>query len=321
MIRIDELFEIINGIPSSQVDVLNKYRKNRIIYTRPSNNYRGTIAGYIEESTVDAGMIFPIETLFVSPDGEGSHTYSYVSICKFVPNSNVAVLIPKSKLTLQEKIFYSTCITSNRYRFNYGRKPKGERLKSISIPEKDKIPDWVNNVATPQLDHVNRPFNTTSSPNIDISNWNFFKIEDLFEIKKGRRLTKANMGKGRVPFIGSIDSNNGYREYIGQKPIHTGNTITVNYNGSVAEAFYQPNPFWASDDVNVLYPRFQMNQYIALFLITLIKMERYRFNYGRKWHMERMNISAIKLPVIESGIPDYGFMENYIKTLPYSSSI
>jgi len=321
MIRIDELFEIINGVPSSQVEVFNEYRKNRVKYARPSNNYRSTLAGYIEESTVDESKVFPSETLFVSTDGEGSHTYSYVSTCKFVPNSNVAVLIPKKKLTLQEKIFYSICITSNRYRFNYGRKPKGERLKSILIPGNDKIPDLVNNVDAYQFDHANQPFNTTSSPNLDISNWDFFKLEDLFEIKKGKRLTKANMEKGKVPFIGSIDSNNGYREYIGQEPIHAGNTITINYNGSVAEAFYQPKPFWASDDVNVLYPKFEMNQYIALFMVTLIKMEKYRFNYGRKWHMERMNISEIKLPVVESGTPDYEFMERYIKSLPFSKRI
>lgn len=321
MIRIDELFEIVNGVPSSQVEVFNEYRKNRVKYARPSNNYRGTLAGYIEESAVDESKVFHSETLFVSTDGEGSHTHSYVSTCKFVPNSNVAVLIPKKKLTLQEKIFYSICITSNRYRFNYGRKPKGERLKSISIPGKDKIPDWVNNVDTHQFEHANQPFNTTSSPNLYTSNWDFFKMEDLFEIKKGKRLTKANMEKGKVPFIGSIDSNNGYREYIGQKPIHAGNTITVNYNGSVAEAFYQPKPFWASDDVNVLYPKFAMNQYIALFIVTLIKMEKYRFNYGRKWHMERMNISEIKLPVVESGTPDYKFMEKYIKSLLFSKRI
>ena len=151
--------------------------------------------------------------------------------------------------------------------------------------------------------------------------WSWFKLQKLFTVKKGKRLTKANMTKGDVPFVGSIDSNNGYREYIGQQPIHKGNTITVNYNGSVAEAFYQPRPFWASDDVNVLYPKFKLNPYIALFLVTLIKLEKYRFNYGRKWHMERMKISEIKLPVTENNEPDYQFMEHYIKSLPFKKRL
>lgn len=172
-----------------------------------------------------------------------------------------------------------------------------------------------------QYDNAKDNFSKKPTPSLDTTKWKWYQLQDLFTIKKGKRLTKANMIEGNIPFIGSIDSNNGYREYIGQEPIHTGNTITVNYNGSVAEAFYQPNPFWASDDVNVLYPKFKMNQYIALFFVALIKMEKYRFNFGRKWHMERMNISEIKLPVFESGIPDYGFMERYIKSLPFSKRI
>ncbi len=37
------------------------------------------------------------------------------------------------KMTLQEKIYYSICITKNRYKFSYGRKPKRERLKEILL--------------------------------------------------------------------------------------------------------------------------------------------------------------------------------------------
>lgn len=59
----------------------------------------------------------------------------------------------------------------------------------------------------------------------------------------------------------------------------------MNYNGSVAETFYQPVPFWASDDVNVLYPKFELNPEIAMFLTAIIRQDKYRFNYGRKWHL------------------------------------
>jgi hypothetical protein len=71
----------------------------------------------------------------VSTDGQGSHTYTYVSSFEFVPNSNVAVLIPKEEMSLQEKLYYAACITNNRFKFSYGRKPKGERLKDILLPK------------------------------------------------------------------------------------------------------------------------------------------------------------------------------------------
>ena len=151
--------------------------------------------------------------------------------------------------------------------------------------------------------------------------WKWFRYDELFEIKKGKRLTKEDMIEGNTPFIGSSEQENGITAYIDKEPIHKANTISVTYNGSVAEAFYQPKDFWATDDVNVLYPRFALNPYIALFILPLIRKEKYRFSYGRKWHLERMNESKIKLPVDKNGNPDWQFMEDYIKSLPYSAAI
>ena len=79
--------------------------------------------------------IYPPNTLFVSTNGEGSHTYSYVSTSKFVANSDVTILLPKNKnMPIEVKLFYSRCITANRYLFSYGRKPKGDKLKAIKLP-------------------------------------------------------------------------------------------------------------------------------------------------------------------------------------------
>jgi predicted nucleotidyltransferase len=64
-----------------------------------------------------------------------------------------------------------------------------------------------------------------------------------------------------------------------------------------------------------------MTSNVGLFISTLIKKEKYRFNYGRKWHVDRMRESTIKLPVKIDGTPDWEFMENYIKSLPYSSQL
>ena len=133
------------------------------------------------------------------------------------------------------------------------------------------------------------------TPNSILDKEGSLTSNELFEIKKGIRLTKSDMVSGEIPFIGSTDSNNGLTALIGQDPIHKGNVLTLNYNGSVGECFYQPKDFWASDDVNVLYPKqsefSRFNVYIALFFIPLIKVEQYRFNYGRKWHTERMKVS------------------------------
>jgi len=157
---------------------------------------------------------------------------------------------------------------------------------------------------------------------INIDNWKWFRYDEIFEIRKGKRLTKADQIEGTINYIGATDANNGITAKIANdEHLHKENTITVSYNGSIAEAFYQIESFWATDDVNVLYPKFVLNSYIAMFLCTLIYKEKYRFNYGRKWDKEMMLETIIKLPVTKDDTPDWQFMENYIKSLPYSKSI
>jgi len=69
-----------------------------------------------------------------------------------------------------------------------------------------------------------------------------FRIVDLFDIIKGKRLTRENQTTGSTPFIGSTENNNGITAYIGQKPIFKENAITISYNGSVGQVFYQEKP-------------------------------------------------------------------------------
>ena len=63
-----------------------------------------------------------------------------------------------------------------------------------------------------------------------------------------------------------------------------------------------------------------MNKYIALFLTTILNLEQYRYNYGRKCSQTRMKEISIKLPA-KNNQPDWQFMEDYIKSLPYSKSL
>jgi hypothetical protein len=155
--------------------------------------------------------------------------------------------------------------------------------------------------------------------------WEYFIYKKLFDIKKGKRLVVSQLNedttKGSCPYVSSIDKNNGVSHRINVKPNHEKNTITINYDGSVGETYYQSEDFWASDSVNVLYPKFNLNPYIAMFLIILLKKERYRFNYYRKWNSEKMNETTISLPVTEDNEPDWQFMEDYIKSLPYSTNL
>lgn len=173
--------------------------------------------------------------------------------------------------------------------------------------------------------------------NLDTEEWKPFTISRLFDVKKGKRLTSEEQENGINNYVGAVSSNNGVTNHIRQEPIHDGNTISLSYNGSVGEAFYQAEPYWATDDVNALYSLYDgFNQHIGLFIATVIRQEKYRFSYGRKWSLDSMKSSIIKLPArhnddgtlfideskkySEDGyVPDWQFMENYMKSLHHKA--
>lgn len=226
------------------------------------------------------------------------------------------VLTPKREMTIEEKLYWCMVIKANAYRFNYGRQAN-RTLKDLELP--NVVPDWVNKW---KIQRISTEIDSLVKE-IDVTQWKDYKMELLFKFVKGKRLTKADMIPGNVNFLGAISENNGVREKIESNYCWKPNCITVNYNGSVGEAFYQKEPFWASDDVNVLYARefWALNKYIAMFIITVIKANRYRFGYGRKWTIEKMKETFIKLPSRSDGNPDFEYMEKYIKSLPYSDKI
>ena len=137
LVPLRDLFSIENGVAAmSLLRSPVKRSGNWIPLIRPSYRQSTSIDAYVNKYLVPQDKVYPKGTLYVSTDGQGSHTYSYVSVADFVPNSNVAVLKPKRDMTLREKLFYAMCISRNRYKFSYGRKPKGEKLEAIMLPRR-----------------------------------------------------------------------------------------------------------------------------------------------------------------------------------------
>ena len=86
-------------------------------------------------------------------------------------------------------------------------------------------------------------------------------------------------------------------------------------------SFYQPLGFIASSDVTILSPLFEMNSYIALFIVSILSMDKYKWSYGRQIRLNDSQKLRIKLPANIDGLPDWQFMEYYIKSMPYSSNL
>jgi len=161
--------------------------------------------------------------------------------------------------------------------------------------------------------------------NLEINKWKSFSYDkdkkSIFKIKKGKRLTLKDQSDGDIPYVSSSSMNNGVDNYIGNG-LTDENCITFACYGSIGEVFYQSENVWVSDNANVFYLREKkLNPFIAMFIITILKLEQFRFSYGMTGKKARLQNFEIKLPVNESGNPDWEFMENYIKSLPYSANL
>ena len=317
---VSDIFDIRYG-HSLELNALNQV---------PSNEGVAFVSRKMGNNGVSA-YVAPIDNISPASAGEISCAMSgngvlttYIQETDFYCGYHVAILSPKISLTRQQILFYCDCIKMNRYRYNYGRQAN-RTLSEILIPSINQIPDWVDNVDI-DFDKINAVKDAVSQykPNmIESTKWRQFRYDDLFEIKRGGcTLNKNDMKDGDIPFVSATSLNNGHSKYVNENPIHNGNVITVSNNGSIGEAFYQPKPFLASSDVSILRPKnFNMNNYIAMFLCTIIKLEQFRYCYGRKWGVDLMNKSIMRLPADSFGEPDWKVMEEYIKSLPYSKSV
>ncbi len=252
---------------------------------------------------------------------------------KFVASDHVTKLENEnlSKYTL---LFISTITSrlSEKYSFNREINDKRIQREKVLLPvTKEGIPDYdfmdtymrekEQEKKQKYKKHVSKLLDELESekdiPSLSDKNWDEFFISDIFDIKPGERLTKADMKKGNKPFIGSTDSNNGITEYTSNtNNSEDMNVLGVNYNGSVVENFYHPYKALFSDDVKRLsLKEVEGNKYIYLFIKALILKQKDKYKYGYKFNETRMNKQKIMLPVKENGEPDYDYMENYIKKL------
>lgn len=183
-----------------------------------------------------------------------------------------------------------------------------------------------------QINSVSNESLVDTTININFENWNLFSLgnNNFFEIKRAKGVKVNDYEKGNaIPFVTTTALNNGIIKYIDsvqdKLDLNPNNVVTIANNGSVGESFYQNCDFLATSDVTILKIKdYLMNQYIGMFLATMIKWEKFRFNYGRKWGLDRMRDTLILLPCIEKNgkkIPDFDFMEKFIKSLPFSKHI
>lgn len=233
------------------------------------------------------------------------------------------------KLNQWNGLFLVSCLNKSidRYNYSFAWKRTGEAFarETVFLPVlTDGSPDWdameqtMRSIVEQQeskLDVVCELAKSAYVP-VDITAWADFRIDQLFNVVKGSRLRSTDRTPGNIPYVGASQFNNGITHFIGNdEHIHPGGVLTVCYNGPVGATFYQPNDFWATDDVNVLYPMSTVSPEALLFIAPIIERVGSNYAYVDKWKLEDMKVAKIKLPVDATGNPDWAYMESTMKKL------
>lgn len=212
---------------------------------------------------------------------------------------HIFILEPKLRLSDIEMLFYCMCIRANKYKYNYGRQAN-RTLKNLIVPDTKDIPSYIYNY---KLEFPNNnPILKDNNFIINTNFWNNFIYSDIFrKPTRGKLVSIKDFNIGKMPVVTSTEDNNGINDYLDIPDflLEEENTITIANNGSVGATFYQEKKYAATSDVTIMKLKdknVKLNKYIALFLVTVISKEKYRFNYGRKWGITRMEKTTIKLP-------------------------
>lgn len=217
--------------------------------------------------------------------------------------------------------------------------------------ENGYIPDWQYIENFIEFLH-HKPITTQKTKSnvseIEISKWKSFKVGRIFSILNGKGITieEIEENPGLFNAVQSGEENNGIlgkidllyckkmKYTISEKPC-----LTVARSGSAGFVSFQPNGCVVGDSAKILLlPEKVATTGVYLFIQTLLTANRFKYAYGRKVTKDKYTEDEIRLPVLtlengipvvdnikefsdEGYIPDWRFMDDYIKSLPYGDRI
>lgn len=188
--------------------------------------------------------------------------------------------------------------------------------------------------------------NTTPNKLPPRDDWVFFRLSHLCNIDMGNKMDFSAMttDKPSVNFVGRSAENNGVMGKVdiveGIAPYPAG-CITVALGGSLGASFVQDEPFYTSQNVAVLrFDADAVTTLVRLFLATMVNFEsRFKyFPFGRELNKYIRTTYGFVLPIKRTPdgtpvidpkksfhddgyIPDWQFMEDYMRSLPYGDRI
>jgi len=249
----------------------------------------------------------------------GSVLSSFVQAKPFYTAFHIMALEPKTNMSLQEKLFYCMCIKANAYRYGYGRQAN-KTLKDIELPS--TLPKWVK---VAPIEPIKTSIKKRPGILRPIQQWKNIRVGDIFSFENCKCSdARSLLSDGDdCYYLGAKKHDNGVMRRVAydEELMTAGNCIVFicDGQGSVGYSNYMNEDFIGSTTLTVGRNEY-INKYVGMFLVSVLDLERPKYSFGRKY---RTNLAdtVIKLPATAKGLPDWDYMEKYIKSLPYSDRI
>ena len=280
---------------------------------------------------------------------------SYLGSCfvqeePFYTAQNVAVMKPKYKeMTDYVNIFISGLVryeSSVKY-YAFGRELNTHIRTDFEIklpvdsdgnPDYQFMEDYIKSLNHKPLTTKNKQ---GQAPDLNVKNWKAFKTSRIFDNLQNGKANQQMLEAGNDCFyVGAKKDDNGVMIHckMDEDLVTKGNCMVFicNGQGSVGFANYMDVDFIGTTDIVAGYNE-NLNEPIGIFLATIYSQERPKYSFGRKWKTHLAD-TEVKLPILhdvngneviddsckysdEGYLPDWQFMENYIKALPYGDRL
>jgi len=262
------------------------------------------------------------------------------------------VVIRAPWLNVYTGLYITTLLRRERYRYSYGRAFLMESIANtrLFLPStSSRDVDWtliehkIKLLSHKQITTRNK--NLSKITKLTTQNWRSFLLHRIFYAEMGNGIdavltttyapkynyvSRDSNGNGVVGFVDEIE---------GETPFPAG-AMTLALGGSfLGSCFIQYTPFYTAQNVGVLKEKVPLSNYTKLFIATLIRNEckiKYQA-FGRELNAHFRKDFTLKLPIQcvdgdpiidetkefsdDGYIPDWQWMKDYIKSLPYGDRI
>lgn len=296
--KIQDLFTIENAHSKG----FEQHKKGVVPFVTNGFHSNG-IVGFIEP--LKGERMFKEKAICVSAFCEAT-----VQHPPFLPRGNggsgLIVLTPKNQMSDDELYYYAAQINRQSWRFSFGRMVIQERIAHLPIKLAEKI-----SLSFSIKDLMPKD---KERQNVKISKFKFFPLNELCSIERkyAPYINQINLSAQKTPYVTTTETDNGISVWCNEKPNFPKGTLTVSLDGQCGTVFYQFDDFLAGEKTAVLKLKTENNPDLLFYIGTMIEKMSWRYNYGVKLSMARLQEFQIPLPVDSDNDLDIGTIKKIV---------